>query len=422
MNSASPQRQRLRVIRIIDRLNVGGPAKHVTWLSAGLNAREFETTLVTGTVPPHEGDMSWFAQQAGLAPLVLKEMSRELSPRDVFVIIKLLRLFWQRQPHIIHTHKAKAGAAGRVAAWLYRWLTPSALWLRPRRCRVVHTFHGHIFHSYYGPAKTRLFVWIERLLAWLCTDCIITISQQQKREINQVFGVGRAEQFRVIPLGIDCEEASARPLTVSLREQYDLSPACFALGIVGRLCEVKNHALLLQALAKLKAGAPDFSQLAHCFIIGDGELRAELEALTDALKLHDCVTFTGFRDDVATLYSQLDLVLLTSRNEGTPLTLIEAMNQGRAVLATEVGGVVDILGARGQAHDDGFTLWQHGVTVPSENVEALACGLAYLLKQPGLRQEMGERGQAFVKTQLSRARLIRDIEELYRDLLGRAVA
>jgi glycosyltransferase involved in cell wall biosynthesis len=412
-------KNRIRVVRIIDRLNVGGPAKHVTWLSAGLNPQEFETTLITGTVPPHEGDMSWFAQAAGIEPLVIKEMSRELSPRDLFVIVKLLRLFWQLQPLIIHTHKAKAGAAGRVAALLYKWLTPSALWLRPRRCRVVHTFHGHIFHSYYGRAKSQLFVWIERWLARCCTDRIITISQQQKHEINQVFGVGRAVQFRVIPLGIDCDETPPHTSARSLRETYGVPNECIALGIVGRLCEVKNHQMLLRALAKLRSQETGFAQRAHCFIIGDGELRAELEALTDALALRNCVTFTGFREDVAGLYAELDLVLLTSLNEGTPLTLIEAMNQGRAVLATEVGGVVDILGERGETRP-GFTLWQHGATVPSRELTAFAQALRYLLDQPELRNQMGKRGQVYVKTQLSRERLIGDIETLYRALAGRA--
>ena len=405
----------IKVVRIIDRLNVGGPAKHVTWLTAGLNPAEFETTLITGTVPPHEGDMTWFARAAGVEPLVIQEMSRELSPRDVLVIFKLLCVFWRLKPHIIHTHKAKAGAAGRVAAWLYKWLTPSALWLRPRRCRVVHTFHGHIFHSYYGAAKTRLFVWIERVLARVCTDRIITISPQQRREINEVFGVGSANQFRVIPLGIDCDEAAGQEPRQSLRAEYGLADEQLAIGIVGRLCEVKNHALLLRVLARLQAQDAAFSQRVHCFLIGDGELRAALETLVDELGLRTCVSFTGFRDDVAALYQELDLVALTSLNEGTPLTLIEALNSGRAVVATEVGGVVDILGERLERRD-GFTLWEHGTTAPSRDEEAFAAALQYLLERGALRQEMGTRGQAFVRNRLSRERLIRDIESLYREL------
>ena len=407
---------RLRIVRIIDRLNVGGPAKHVTWLSSGLDSTHFETTLITGTVPPNEGDMTWFAAAAGLEPIVIKEMSRELSPRDLLVILKLLRLFWRLKPQIVHTHKAKAGAAGRVAAWLYKWLTPSALWLRPRPCYVVHTFHGHIFHSYYGPAKSKLFVWIERALSWCCTDRIITISPQQRREINEVFGVGRAAQFRVIPLGIDCDESQQQQQGQSLRAEYGLAEGQLAVGIVGRLCEVKNHALLLQVLAQLNAQEPTFSQRVHCFLLGDGELRQDLEALTDELGLRACVTFTGFRKDVAALYRELDIVVLTSLNEGTPLTLIEALNAGCPVVATEVGGVIDILGER-QETLTGFSRWEHGLTARSRDVNGFADALAYLLDQSEQRQQMGARGQAFVKTRLSRARLIKDIESLYRELV-----
>lgn len=418
METAKASARRCRVVRIIDRLNVGGPAKHVTWLTAGLNPQFFETTLITGTVPPHEGDMTWFAAAAGIEPVVIKEMSRELSARDVLVIFKLLRLFWRLKPDVVHTHKAKAGAAGRVAAWLYKWLTPSTLWLRPRPCRVVHTFHGHIFHSYYSAAKTQVFVWIERFLARLVTDRIITISQQQRYEINEVFGVGSAAQFAVIPLGIDCAETPREASAQTLRQQFDVPADKLAFGIVGRLCEVKNHALLLQALAKLKAEDASFAQRAHCFIIGDGELRAELEALADELKLRDCLTFTGFRSDIAALYDELDLVVLSSLNEGTPLTLIEAMNRGRAVAATEVGGVVDILGERGERRD-GFTLWQHGATAASRDAAGLAQAIQFLLGQSELRATMGARGQRFVRQQLSRERLLRDIENLYRQLTGR---
>src|SRR6185503_9477917 len=145
----------LTVVRIIDRLNVGGPAKHVVWLTAGLDPRAFTSHLVTGTVPPGESDMAYFASRAGVAPIVVAEMSRELGPRDVVAFVKVVRLLFRLRPDIVHTHKAKAGAVGRAAAFCYRWMTPSALRLRPRRCRVVHTYHGHVFNSYYGRAKTR---------------------------------------------------------------------------------------------------------------------------------------------------------------------------------------------------------------------------------------------------------------------------
>jgi glycosyltransferase involved in cell wall biosynthesis len=405
----------VRVLRIIDRLNIGGPAKHVTWLSAGLDQGIFDTLLITGTVAPHEGDMTDFARGAGVDPWIIKEMGRELGWRDGMVILKLLRFLWQYKPDIVHTHKAKAGAVGRVAAWLYKWLTPSLFWLRPRPLIVIHTYHGHIFHSYYSPMKTQLFLFIERFLAWLVTDRIIVISLQQRREIHERFGIGRTAQFTVIPLGISCDEGEGVMPKPSLRNEAGLAPGESVIGIVGRLCPVKNHALLLQAFARLQCESTDEQGL-RLVVIGDGELREELERLAQQLQIAARVIFTGFRSDTAALYRELDLVALTSLNEGTPLTLIEAMNQGRAVVATEVGGVVDILGQR-QGNRDGLTIWEHGVTVLSGDEKAFVRALRYLLERPQLRQEMGQRGQAFVRARLSRERLLHDISTLYQSLI-----
>jgi glycosyltransferase involved in cell wall biosynthesis len=403
----------IRVVRIIDRLNIGGPAKHVTWLSAGLKADEFQTTLVTGVVPPGEGDMSYFAREAGIEPVVITEMSRELGLRDLLVIARLLKLFFTLKPQIIHTHKAKAGAAGRVAAMVYKWLTPSALWLRPRPCKIVHTFHGHIFHSYYGALKTRIFVLIESLLGRFCTDTIITISQQQRREIAGILGLEPGDKFQVIPLGIDFAESAAPHR--SLRQEYAVADEELLIGIVGRLCEVKDQALFLRAAAHL-AGSEAGSR-ARFVIIGDGHLRQQLMAQAGQSGIADRVIFTGFRKDVAALYGELDIVALTSLNEGTPLTLIEAMNSGRPVCATEVGGVVDLMGERSAATDD-YSIWQNGLTVVSRDAERFARALQFLLNEAELRRQMGLRGQAFVQAQLSKARLLGDIENLYRRLLG----
>lgn len=398
---------RIRVVRVIDRLNVGGPAKHVTWLTAGLDPERFETTLITGVVPESESDMSYFARAAGVEPILIEEMSRELSLGDVVVLFKLLRELFRLKPHIVHTHKAKAGAVGRVAATIYKWLTPSALWLRPRRLGVIHTYHGHIFHSYYGAAKTRLFIAIERALARFCADRIVAISERQRDEICSAFGVGRFEQFTVIPLGIDFDEIDYRKCR--LRKEIGIAAGGVLVGVVGRLCEVKNHAMLIESAAKMKGDGAAF------VIVGDGHLRAELEAQAHAAGLGGLVTFTGFRDDAASLYADFDIAALTSLNEGTPLTLIEAMGCGCAVASTEVGGVADLMGRRRKTLD-GFTVWDHGVTAPSRNAQAFTNGLKYLIERPDLRREMGERGRAFVLSMLSKERLIRDVENLYCDL------
>src|SRR6185436_19966714 len=178
----------MKVLRIIARLNVGGPARHVVWLTEGLS-RDYETLLVAGVVPPGEDDMSYVAASAGIEPLILREMSREISLKDALTVWKLYRLMLRERPDIVHTHTAKAGTVGRVAGFLYRWMTPATLVGRPRRCRFVHTYHGHVFHSYYGPSKTRLLLAVEKCLARLGTDRIVVISGQQRHEINEVFRV-----------------------------------------------------------------------------------------------------------------------------------------------------------------------------------------------------------------------------------------
>jgi glycosyltransferase involved in cell wall biosynthesis len=406
---------RIRVVRVIDRLNIGGPAKHVVWLTAGLNENEFENTLITGTVPPGEGDMSYFAEDCEVKPIVISEMSRELSVRDLLVIMKLFLRFLKLKPQIIHTHKAKAGAVGRAAGMLYKWLTPSALLLRPRRCSIVHTYHGHIFHSYYGRLKTAVFIAIERALARFCTDRIVVISEQQRREICDSFRVGRSEQFRVVPLGIDFEEMVED--RESLRREYGISDDEVAIGIVGRLCEVKNHAMLIKSAALLRKGCNGSGPPTRFVIVGDGHLRGEIEKQALDLGIADSTVWTGFRQDATSLYAALDITALTSLNEGTPLTLIEAMCCGRAVVATEVGGVIDVMGAR-RGIQDGFTIWDNGITSPSGDAETFAGALRFLAERPDLRREMGERGRLFVRSRLSRERLVNDIAALYHDLIG----
>ena len=413
--SSEPAGDRIRVVRVIDRLNIGGPAKHVIWLTTGLDANEFDATLITGTVPRGEGDMGYFADASGVTPVVINEMSRELGPRDIVVIAKLVRQFLKLKPQIIHTHKAKAGAAGRIAAFIYKWLTPSALMFRPRECPVLHTYHGHVFHSYYGTLKTWMFLTIERALARLCTDRLLVVSEQQSGEICKAFHIGRAEQFRVVPLGLDLDELADDRAHV--REQLQLADDEVAIGIVGRLCEIKNHAMFLESAARVAEDTNGSPSRTRFVVVGDGHLRPSIEGLARELGVADKTAFAGFRKDATSLYSGFDIVALTSLNEGTPLTLIEAMCSGRAVAATEVGGVVDLMGSRLESRD-GFTVWEHGVTAASRDVEGFARALRYLIERPELRLKMGMGGQSFVRARFSRRRLVNDIEQIYRELLS----
>ncbi|HMF57698.1 MAG TPA: glycosyltransferase [Pyrinomonadaceae bacterium] len=415
----------MKVVRIIARLNVGGPARHVVWLSAGLPRDEFQSLLVAGVVPPGEDDMGYFATEQGIEPHIIPEMSREISPKDVVTIWKLYRLFVRERPDIVHTHTAKAGTVGRIAGLLYRWLTLSALWGRPRRrCRFVHTYHGHIFHSYYGRLKTRIFLVIEKFLARTATDKIIVISPQQRREIHQEFGVGESGQFALIPLGMDVDVyADWAGRRNHMRDELGAGQDEILIGIVGRLTEVKNHDLFLRAAALYKQffGTKEKGGTRVRFVIvGNGHLREQLERSARELGIYDDVEFLGTRNDAQNFYPALDIVALTSLNEGTPLTLIEAMANERACVATSVGGVIDLLGGKlsEESTQDLYELCERGVRVPSGDAEAFCHGLRRLVGDPALRRELGARGARFVAESYSKKRLLADITKLYRELAG----
>ena len=426
----------MKVVRIIARLNVGGPARHVAWLEAGLRVRGVESVLVAGVVPPGEDDMGYFAESLGVRPRVIPEMSREISPKDLVTVWKLYRLLLRERPDLVHTHTAKAGTVGRAAGMLYRYLTPAALVGRPRRCRFVHTYHGHIFHSYYGRWKTRFFLAVEQALARLATDRIVVISPQQLEEINGRFRVGRRRQFEVIPLGLDTRAFDEWPARRhALRREWGAGDRDLLVGIVGRLTEVKNHRLFLEAAALFKlrrasgggsaggAASPHGAPRVRFVVVGDGHLRADLEGHARALGLQDDVKFAGLRDDPENFYPALDVVALTSRNEGTPLTLIEAMANARPCVATAVGGVVDLLGGvedRELRRPHPWQVCERGLQVRPGDPEAFADALAHLVADEPLRGALGGRGREYVERQYSVERLVADVLRLYEGLAGGA--
>jgi glycosyltransferase involved in cell wall biosynthesis len=411
----------VKIVRVIARLNVGGPAKHVVWLTKGLQSDECKSLLVAGTVPQGEDDMGYFASEMGVSPLFIPEMSREISARDAITIWKLYKLFLRECPDIIHTHTAKAGTVGRIAGFLYRWVTPGTLVGRPRRCRVVHTYHGHIFHGYYGPLKTRLFLAIEKTLAKLMTDRIVVISEQQRKEINEQFRVGTSQSFVVIPLGLDLSIFSNwNERGQDFRKEIGAAESDVVVGIVGRLTEIKNHDLFLSAAAIWKKQkARRGGARVRFVIVGDGSLRNRLESQARSQGLGDDVIFVGSRRDVENIYPALDIVALTSKNEGTPLTLIEAMANARPVISTAAGGVVDLLG---EPLDDPnnelpFKVCERGVSVPPNDANAFAAGLDYLVADAKLRRRLGMSGLQFVASNYSRERLVKDISALYANLI-----
>ncbi len=399
----------MKIVRIIARLNVGGPARHVTWLTDAMREGEFETVLLTGTVPEGEEDMGYFATDLGIEPVFIPEMSRELSPKDAISLFKVLRLLVRERPDVVHTHTAKAGTVGRIAAFLYRWLC----W---RNVKVVHTFHGHVFHSYYGAMKTSVFLTIERVLARIATDRIVVISDQQRDEINRVFKVGRPEQFAVIPLGIDLGSYESGPGSrKSFRAAIGVRDDEVVVGFVGRLTEIKNLPMFIEVARHYRETRTAADPKLRFVIVGDGHERESLERLSRESGTDDIVSFAGHRDDPQTFYAGLDIVALCSLNEGTPLSLIEAMACRKPFVSTAVGGVVDLTGDP-VAAEPGYEIRERGLTAASEDASGFVAGLLRLASDADLRTRLSESGRQFVESSYGRERLVADIGELYREL------
>lgn len=381
---------RIRVLRIIARLNVGGPALHATVLTERLDSRRYDSLLIAGTEEPAEGNyLRLHGKELGhLIPL--PALGREIRGwRDGAALLALVRLMRRVRPHVVHTHTAKAGTLGRLAAYL----TGVPV--------VLHTYHGHVFQGYFSPARSRVFLAIERALARR-TDRLLTVSETVRQELLGL-GIGRPERFTVLPLGLDLDRfVTCETLAGQLRAELGVGVATPLVGIVARLVPIKAHEVLFEAAATLAAELPE----ARVLVVGDGERRAELEALADRLGLAGRLRFLGWRRDLDRIYADLDLVALTSRNEGSPVSLIEAMAAGRAVVATRVGGVPDIV-------EDGVT----GCLVASGDARGLAEAIGALLRDPERRQAFGRAGRKRVYPAFGVDRLVADVDRLYTALL-----
>lgn len=408
----------IRILRLITRLNAGGPARHVVWLSAGLRDKGYETRLVSGDLAPGESDLSSFAAEQGVAVDRICGLSREIDVRgDLRVIPGLVRLIRSFNPHIVHTHTAKAGFVGRLAARLVNAGRPPG-----SRLRVVHTFHGNVLSGYFHPAKEGAFRLLERGLAWGATDAIVVLSPQQREELVARFRVAPAEKTFVVPLALDLSPYAQLPARGRFRHEMGFADDAFVVGIVGRLAPIKSHEMFLRAAAKTLGAVPK----ARFVVIGDGEGAPGLRALAESLGLADAVRFTGLRTDLAQIYADLDVVALTSRNEGTPLSLIEAMACGCPVVATDVGGVADILMREWTGPVAARTFFDspspRGLLVPSGDARAFANALERLAGDREPARALGGAGRTYAFSGHALPRLIDDMDELYRRLLGSVTA
>jgi glycosyltransferase involved in cell wall biosynthesis len=403
----------IRIIRLIARLNIGGPAIQSITLSSGLPADQYKTLLVTGSITPGEGDMTYHALGKGVEPMIIKELGRNISLFDdiksFFAIRRIMKHF---KPEIVHTHTAKAGTLGRLAVISVRW--PFS---KLRKIRTVHTFHGHTFHSYFNWLKTFIFIQIEKVLARF-TDRIIVVSQQQQKDICQTLKIADIKKVQIIRLGFDLstfKKIESKPKTAGTTHPNHRSSEPFRVGIVGRLTAVKNHFMLLDAINNLRmAGKIDKFNF---FFVGDGELKTELSQKAEELNVMNAIVFSGWRKDMPSVYSELDAVVLTSKNEGTPVAIIEAMASSRPVIATMVGGVPDLIGKVMKKKSDGFLVAEKGLLIPSGNAHALAAALLFLSENLDGLEQMIRRAKEFVLANYSQTRLLNDIKILYDGLI-----
>ena len=390
---ASPEP--VRVLRVIARLNKGGPALHVAYLSAGLEERGYETTLVAGSLARGEGSMAYVAERKGVEVVALPDLHREISPlHDLRAAHRLAGLIRRLRPHILHTHTAKAGAVGRTAALLARDARPPI---------VVHTFHGHVLRGYFGPVSSGFFRMLERSLA-STTTALVAVSPEVRDDLVAL-GVAPREKFTVIRLGVELEErVSASPETrARARRMMGIPDGRFTVGWIGRMTAVKRTDDILLAFKRLVEGGVD----ACLCLVGDGPDREETEQLAHDIGIVERCLFLGYQDDVAPFYAAFDALVLPSANEGTPVSVIEALAGGRPVVATRVGGVPDVV-------RDGVD----GFLVEPGDIDALAERLGRLAADPALAARMGEAGRARVLERYSVERLVGDVDALYRKLLA----
>lgn len=406
--------ERIKVVRFIARLNIGGPSIHVHLLNTGLDRDRFASILVAGRISPQEGDMSYlFDVSKGSRPIIIRELQREISPAmDIRAFFQILRILRQEDPDIVHTHTAKAGTSARIAVILYNLF-------RGKHVQTVHTFHGHVFEGYFSLTKSLMFIWIERLLA-MSTDVIVSISKTQRRDLSERFRIAPAAKIETIPLGFDLRpflESSA--MKGRFRSSLGVGDDILLVGIVGRLVPVKRHVLFFDAA---KHFLECHSEMAVQFVVvGDGELRESLGDYVRQKGLSQYVRFCGWRRDLPEVYADLDILSLTSMNEGTPVSIIEAMAASTPVIATDAGGVFDLLGPRdGHPASEDFALCRRGVLCRKEDAIGFAKGLAYIVDMDAAEKEaLVRESRAFVEAHFSKERLLKDIERLYLGLIDK---
>jgi len=385
--------KKIKVLRIINRFNIGGPTYNATFLTKFLSD-DFETLLIGGLPEENEANSLHILEKYGVEPVLLPEMKREPNLKsDRIALKKIKTIIREFKPDIVHTHASKAGALGRRAAV---------------SCNVpiiVHTFHGHIFHSYFGKIKTALFKNIERYLARKSTG-IIAISEIQKKELCEIHKIAPKGKTTVIPLGFDLDifQENYESNRTHTRTKYDIDKNTVAVAIVGRLTAIKDHFFFLDVIEELDIQS---DKKVKIFIVGDGDMKSEIEErLIPMQKKGIQISLTSWIYNIAEFNAGMDIMCLTSKNEGTPVSLIEAQASNIPVISTEVGGVADIV----EENETGFI-------IPRKNKREFVSKLKLLVENDELRLKMKKKGWQNVHQKYSYQRLAKDMESFYQSLI-----
>lgn len=384
-------REMTKILRILNRFNVGGPTYNVAYLTKYLSD-EYTTVLIGGEREESEASSEYIFKELDIPYTIVPDMKRSISLKnDIKALREIISIIKKEKPDIVHTHASKAGMLGRLAAKI---------------CGVpyiFHTFHGHVFHSYFGKKKTSFFIHLERLLARWST-AIIAISDIQKHELGDIYKICPSEKIQVVPLGFDLHKFTEQTdeKRKQFRTQYNLQDDEIAIGIVGRLAPVKNHEMFIDAICNCQKQT---SKKIRAFIIGDGELAEQLQTYCKNTNTEQIITFTSWIKDVDVAYAGLDIVALTSFNEGTPVSIIEAQAAGKPVVSTNVGGISDIV------QEDETAL------LSEIDTEKFTEKLTRLINDDDLREKMSEKSRQFSDSKFSYVRLCTDMENVYKKFM-----
>jgi glycosyltransferase involved in cell wall biosynthesis len=388
----------VRVVRIIARLNIGGPAIQAITLTHRLSEYGYETVLVRGVEEPDEGNMDHLAEYLGVSPVRVRWMRRNPSWRDVVALAALVRIIRRERPEIVHTHAAKGGTLGRVAAVVAS--------IGRQRPVIIHTYHGHSLTGYFSRRTAGVYRTIEHSLARF-TDRLIAVSEEVKDELVAM-AVAPESKFEVVPLGFDLEPFAADGSTRAsvrsrLRSELGIPRDAPLVTLIARLVPIKRVDRFLSVASRLPTP--------HFLIVGDGELREQLRNSQSARVLGNRLTWAGFRRDMPAICFASDVVVQTSDNEGTPVSLIEAQAAGVPVVSTRVGGTASVV-------VDGETGW---LADPGD-LDGMVQQVQSLLDNPDERSRMGEAGRRCALERFGLRQLVESIDALYAGLLAAPIS